>query len=139
VTRILAIDHGVRRIGVAVGDTETGMAFARAAIHRHGESADVHEIGRLASSEGVNRIVIGLPRNMDGSEGGQATVVRSFGARLAESVGLPVTYMDERLSSWAAEQELRGAGKAADRRSGALDSAAARLILQEYLDAKEDR
>jgi putative Holliday junction resolvase len=131
--RLIGLDHGSRRIGVAVGDTETCLAFARPALQRTNERADVLAIGELAQAEGAGAIVLGLPRNMDGSEGSQAAAARDFGEQLA-AIGLPVSYQDERLSTWQAVEQL-GPRRGRDRRSGELDSAAARVILQEYLDA----
>lgn len=134
-TRLIGVDHGSRRIGLAVGDTETGMAFARPALRRRGTDADLGSIAELARSEGTGRVVLGLPRNMDGSEGAQAAAARAFGERLA-AIGLEVTLVDERLTSWDARQRLGAGGRRPSRRSGEVDSAAARLILQEYLDAQ---
>ena len=81
VRRIIGLDHGSRRIGVAIGDTETGMAFARQAIKRRNLDHDLALIGELCAGEEVARIVVGLPLNMDGSEGEQAAAARSFGER----------------------------------------------------------
>ena len=134
-TRIIALDHGTRRIGVAIGDTETGMAFAREAIQRRSLDHDLALVGELCTTEGVERVVIGLPLNMDGSEGSQAELVRAFGARLG-GIGLVVDYEDERLSTWEAGEQMAGAGRRARRGSGELDSTAARVILQQYLDAR---
>jgi putative Holliday junction resolvase len=78
--------------------------------------------------------VVGLPLNMDGSEGAQAAAARAFGEAL-RGTGLAVVYEDERLTSWQARDEMRSRGRMPDRRSGEVDSAAARLILQQYLDA----
>jgi putative Holliday junction resolvase len=133
-TRVIGLDHGSRRVGVAVGDTETGMAFARPAIQRRAGSVDLDAIAALARHEGADRIVLGLPRNMDGSEGPQAAAARAFGERLV-GIGLAVAYVDERLTSWEAGERLVATGRKPSRSSGELDSAAARLILQEYLDA----
>jgi putative Holliday junction resolvase len=135
VSRIIGIDHGTRRIGVAIGDTETGMAFAREAIQRRSLDHDLALVGELCTTEGVERVVIGLPLNMDGSEGSQVELVRAFGDRLA-GIGLAVDYEDERLSSWEAGEQLAGAGRTVRRGSGELDSTAARVILQQYLDAR---
>jgi putative holliday junction resolvase len=135
VSTIIGLDHGARRIGVAVGDTETGMAFARPAIHRRSLAVDLHEVEQLAWSEGADLVVVGLPLNMDGSEGGQAAAARAFGDGLTEN-GLRVAYTDERLSSWEAGERLRASGRRPRRESGELDSTAARLILQQYLDAR---
>lgn len=136
--RILALDHGSRRIGVAIGDMETGMAFARTAIKRRSLDHDLALIGELCTDEGVERVVIGLPLHADGSEGEQAAAARAFGERLA-ATGLTVEYEDERPTSWAAGERLAEAGRRVERASGERDSAAARLILQQYLDARARR
>jgi putative Holliday junction resolvase len=135
VKRVIGLDHGTRRIGVAIGDTETGMAFAREAIQRRNLDHDLALVGELCTTEGVERVVIGLPLNMDGSEGPQAELVRAFGERLA-AIGLVVDYEDERLSTWEAGERLAGAGRKPRRGTGELDSTAARVILQQYLDAR---
>jgi len=133
VPRLVGLDHGSRRIGVAVGDTETGLAFARPALRRQNTKADIDAIAQIAIDEDAEAVVMGLPRNMDGSEGVQAAAARKFGERLS-AVGLVVDFQDERLTTWQAVEQL-GPRRGRDRRSGELDSAAARLILQEYLDA----
>jgi putative holliday junction resolvase len=135
VRKIVALDHGSRRIGIAVGDDETGMAFARPALRRRNEERDLAVIGELCTSEGADLIIIGLPLNMDGSEGAQAAAARAFGDRLV-GIGHEVAYEDERLTSWEAGERLAEAGRRARRGSGDLDSTAARLILQQYLDAR---
>jgi putative Holliday junction resolvase len=133
VTRILALDHGSRRVGVAIGETETGLAFARPALVRRGGERDVEAVAGMVSEEGVQTILVGLPLKMDGSEGHEAAAARAFGQRLAV-IGPEIVYVDERLSSWQAGEELQAAGRRPTRRSGELDSAAARLFLQQYLD-----
>lgn len=135
--RIVGLDHGAKRIGVAVGDTETGMAFARSAIKRRNLSHDLAMVGGLCSREGAGLVVVGLPLNMDGSEGDQAAVARAFGAAV-ERIGLKIAYEDERLTSWEAGRRLAEAGRRPRRGSGELDSTAARLILQQYLDRREE-
>jgi len=134
-TAILALDHGSRRIGVAIGDTGTGMAFARPAIRRRNEEHDLTVIGDLCRAEGVRLVILGLPRNMNGSEGPQAAAARLFGTGLVR-IGLEVVYEDERLTSWEAGERLAEAGRRPRRATGELDSTAARLILQQYLDAR---
>lgn len=134
-TRLIGLDHGSRRIGVAVGDTETGMAFERAAIRRRNLAADLAAIEKLAAAEAPGAVVIGLPINMDGSEGDQAASARRFGERLV-ALGMTIAYEDERLSSWEAGERLSEAGRRPRRESGELDSTAARVILQQYLDAR---
>ena len=121
---------------MAIGDTETGMAFARPAIRRRNLDHDLALVGELCTTEGAGLVVVGLPLNMDGSEGSQAAAARAFGAGLAAAIGLAVAYEDERLSSWQAAEELTADGRLRGRGSGELDSAAARVILQQYLDAR---
>jgi putative Holliday junction resolvase len=132
--RIIGLDHGSRRIGLAIADLETRLAFARPALQRTNLASDLEAIRRMADDEEANTLVVGLPRNMDGSEGPQAQAARAFGQRLAAG-GLDVVFQDERLTSWQAAEQL-GPRRGRERRSGELDSAAARLILQEYLDAQ---
>jgi putative pre-16S rRNA nuclease len=132
--RIIGVDHGSRRIGLAIGDLETRLAFSRPALQRTNLASDLETIRRMADDEGANTLVVGLPRNMDGSEGPQAQAARAFAQRLA-AAGLEVVFQDERLTSWQAAEQL-GPRRGRERRSGELDSAAARLILQEYLDAQ---
>jgi putative Holliday junction resolvase len=135
VSRVIGLDHGSRRIGVAIADLETGMAFARPAVLRRNLDHDLAVVHELCVSEGVQQVVIGLPLNMDGTEGAQAAAVRAFGDRLA-AIGLGVAYEDERLTSWEAGERLAEIGRRARRGSGELDSTAARVILQQYLDAR---
>ena len=133
-TRLIGLDHGSRRIGVAVADTQTGIAFARPALRTRSVAAAADGVQRIAEEEGATTVVIGLPYLTDGSEGQQAAVVRAFGERLRR-IGLEVLYEDERLSSWAAGEGISEQGRRPSRESGEVDSAAARLILQQYLDA----
>jgi putative Holliday junction resolvase len=133
--RLLAVDHGMRRMGIAVADTDTGIAYARPAL-RGREQA--RAVAALARAEGAQRIVVGLPLNMDGSEGPQAAAARNLGEQLA-AIGLEVVYVDERLSSFQAAERLAAAGRRPSRESGELDSAAATIILQQYLDTEESK
>jgi putative holliday junction resolvase len=135
VSAVIGLDHGSRRIGVAVGNEETGQAFPRPALLRRKVAADLEQIAALARAEGASRVVLGLPRNMDGSEGAQAAAARAFGAQLT-AIGLEVVFVDERLTTWQAGEHLAAAGRRPERGSGEKDSAAARLILQEWLDRR---
>lgn len=134
-TAVIALDHGSRRIGVAIGDTQTAMAFSRPAFQRRNEADDLAAIADFCRVEGARLVILGLPRNMNGSEGPQAAAARSFGAGLVR-IGLEVVYEDERLTSWEAGERLAEAGRRPRRATGELDSTAARLILQQYLDAR---
>ena len=132
-TRVIGLDHGARRIGVAVGDTESRMAFPREAIRRTSLAHDLERIERLGVEEATRLVVIGLPLLMDGSEGEEAARARAFGEAVA-GIGMRVAYEDERLTSWEAGQRIATGGRRPSRASGELDSTAARLILQQYLD-----
>jgi putative pre-16S rRNA nuclease len=134
VSRLVAFDHGTRRIGVAVADTEIGQAFSRPAIQA-ARDGDIGAVVELARAEQAERVIVGLPRNMDGSEGPQALAARRFGEELKRA-GLAVLFVDERLTSWEAGEQLGAKVARAGRKGGELDSAAARLILQDYLDAR---
>ncbi|HJT64428.1 MAG TPA: Holliday junction resolvase RuvX [Candidatus Limnocylindria bacterium] len=125
-SRVIGVDHGGRRVGLAVGDEETGMAFPRSTVPAGGA---VEEIVRLAAEEGAGRVVVGLPRNMDGTEGSQAAAARAFGQELM-AMGLDVSFSDERLTTWEAEERSRAADRS--HRANAIDSAAAALILEQY-------
>jgi len=134
VSRVIAFDHGTRRIGVAVADTETGQAFSHPAL-RMARGGEIGPVVAFARAEQAAHVIVGLPRNMDGSEGPQAKAARRFGDQLAEA-GLDVVYVDERLTSWEAGERFAAAGQRPQRKRGDIDSAAARLILQDYLDAR---
>ena len=97
----------------------------------------LHAIGETVAERGVTRIVVGLPRNMDGTEGPQAKEVRAFAAVLEERFGLPVELWDERLSSVRAEREMIDADLSRARRKKRRDVMAAQFILQNYLDARK--
>jgi putative Holliday junction resolvase len=132
--RLLAVDAGEERCGLAVCDDAGLIAVPLAIIERRGRALDrvAEDVAARARAEGVAGIVVGLPRNIDGSEGQQAVRARAFGRRLAATTGLPVIYQDERMSSFIAEQQMRAAGR---RRGTHVDDAAAAVILQSYLDA----
>jgi putative holliday junction resolvase len=132
---VIGLDHGSRRIGIAVGSEETGQAFPRPALMRRSVTKDLERIAAMARAEDTTHVVVGLPRNMDGSEGAQASAARAFGAELS-AIGLEVDFVDEQLTSWQAGDRLAAAGRRPERRTGEKDSAAACLILQEWLDRR---
>lgn len=124
--RILGIDLGERRIGIAISTPEGGLAVPLSILDATSDEADAQAIIEIAKAEGANRLVIGHPISMDGSIGPQAARVEAFAKRLEEINGLPVELCDERLST---AQALRTAkdGKP-------VDDIAASIILQSYLD-----
>jgi len=131
--RILGLDIGDRRIGVALSDEGRRIASPHSVYQRVGYGPDTRYFLGLAKEHGVAYIVSGLPYNMDGSLGPQADKVRAFCEQL-EAAGLEVRYMDERLSTRAAESALIAGGMRRDTRRETVDKVAAALILQSYLD-----
>lgn len=134
--RVVAIDPGERRVGVAVSDDEASIALPRPAIlvRTHAEAlAGIVEVARAAEAK---TIVLGLPIDMSGREGLAARKSRVLAAKL-EARGLSVVLWDERGSSVAASRDLRRSGLNAKEQRGKVDSAAACLLLQSYLDAGE--
>jgi putative holliday junction resolvase len=134
--RLLGLDVGDRRIGVAVSD-ETGLlASPVATLERVGPRKDLQAIAALVREHGAAAIVLGLPRNMDGSIGAQAEKVRRLGEALAPVARVPIHFWDERLTTVEAEQILIERDVSWQRRKGLVDQVAAVLILQGYLDAQ---
>ncbi len=131
--RILAIDPGERRLGVAVSDPTGIIAVPVEVIQRRGWAKDLARLRHLMEIYQVTEIVVGLPLTESGTVGPQARVAARFAERLRASLAVPVTEVDERYSTVAAERSLResGAGRAARRRR---DAVAAALILQPMLD-----
>ena len=132
--RILGLDVGDRRIGVAVSDEMRLIASPHSVYTRVGYGPDVKHMQQLCRETGAALIVCGLPRNMDGSEGFQAEKVKAFAQKLTES-GLTVAFQDERLSTVSAHQALIEGGMRREERKGTVDKVAAAVILQTYLDS----
>jgi putative Holliday junction resolvase len=128
----MGVDPGTRRIGVAVSD-ELGM-LARGVATLAATGAEVEELAALARSLEVERIVVGLPRHMNGSEGERAMAARQLAENLASRTGLPVILWDERLTTKGAERMLIAADLPRARRRRIIDQQAAQWILQSYLD-----
>ncbi len=134
--RILGIDYGVKRIGVATADTRARIATPMTTVDgRNDVTRDARNVADLSPDEPIEAFVVGLPLNMDGTEGPQAELTRRFVAELERLSGLPVHLHDERLSSCAAEDVLNEAALRGRRRKGVIDRIAAQKILQAYLDA----
>ena len=135
--RYLGIDLGRARIGLAVADDVLRSARPLRAVERHGEAADLRAIGEVAEDFEVTRAVVGLPLNMDGTEGPSARLARAFAPRLSEALGVPVELFDERLSTFEAEDRLRARGVSARDQKGLVDAEAAAVILQGWLDGRD--
>ena len=137
--RILALDPGTRRIGVALSDPSATIATPLETITAVGGRRAVEQVAALCRRHDVALVVVGWPRNMDGSRGPAAERAEAFAARLRETVPVPVELWDERLSTVAAERTLIEAGARRERRRETRDRVAASLILQGYLDARRTR
>lgn len=133
--RTMGLDLGTRTIGVAVSDELGLTAQAVTTIRRRSSSADLSELNRLADALEVERWVVGLPLNMNGTEGPRAAQARDFGAVLAKNSGRPVEFWDERLSTKEAERALLEADLSRSKRRAVIDRVAAVIILQGWLDS----
>lgn len=133
----LGVDWGRRRVGVAVSDELGRMAHPLVTLEPKSLAGLVQSLVDLARERGATAVVLGLPKHMNGSEGESAGAVRKFAVEL-EAAGLPVTFWDERLSSWEATGRLREGG-ASSREKGRVDRAAAALLLQSFLDHERGR
>ncbi len=132
--RYLAIDYGTKRTGLAVCDAGETIASPLAVVQ--GRKNLIERIKRVIVSEEIGAVVLGLPLNMDGSEGPQAKLVRAFAKELAGHISIPIHLQDERLSSFEAEQKLQDIGLSRGKRRERLDALAAADILQTFLDQK---
>jgi putative Holliday junction resolvase len=132
--RTLGVDLGRVRIGLALADDLLGAARPLRTIVRRDERTDLEAIALLARDYEVARAVLGLPLNMDGSEGPSARLARAFQPRLAAALGVPVELFDERLSSFEAETRLRDRGISSKDWRAMVDAEAAAVILQGWLD-----
>lgn len=130
--RILGIDHGDVRIGIAMSDETAFLASPLTTVQNGKGAAD--EIAALVEEHGVETIVIGLPLNMDGSAGSAVEKVRKFIAKLSGKTTVPIIESDERLTTVTAHHNLREAGLDGKQRKGVVDMAAAQVILQDWLD-----
>ncbi len=132
--RYLGVDVGKARIGLALADDVLRTARPLRTVARRDEAATFADIGETAREYEVTRLVVGLPLNMDGTEGPAARHARGFAAKLSAALGLPATLQDERLSTFEAERRLRERGVSGKDVRAQVDAEAAAVILQEWLD-----
>jgi putative Holliday junction resolvase len=141
VPRILGIDYGERRIGLALSDpTATIARPLPTLVRRRGKRPPVQAVADIAREHEAAEVVVGLPLTLEGEESEWTTEVRAFGDALARRAGIPVQYLDERFTSARAERAVRSLGlrKAQREEKGRVDAAAATLILQAFLDRREN-
>lgn len=137
--RILSLDVGERRIGIAISDETQTLARSLTVLHRHSKNQDFAALVRLVREQAVMAIVIGLPLSLDGTEGQQARYIRRYAATLAEALGaqgleMPMIFHDESLSTITATEVMIASGRKRRARRHHIDAVAAAVILQDYLD-----
>jgi putative Holliday junction resolvase len=135
--RILALDIGKKRIGLAATDPLGIIVQGLPTYNRTRVREDIEHLANLCAELDVAQLLIGRPVHMSGDESPMSRYTAEFADRLAERTGIPVEFIDERLTSFEAEQMLRESGRSTDRKSGNVDRMAAILMLQEYLDRTE--
>lgn len=144
--RVLGVDLGSRRIGLAISDVDASFAFPLEAIESAGITRDIEALRVLIAERDIERVVVGLPLHMDGRAGAEAERARQFAGALADAAGLSVELLDERWTTAQAERALQDGGKRRRarreaRKSGELDSMAASILLRTWLEreAREER
>jgi putative holliday junction resolvase len=134
-TRLLGVDYGSVRIGLAVTDPDRRIASPLTTYERKGTEADAPYFKKLVEQEQIGLIVVGLPIHLSGQEGEKAKEAREFGQWLGQVTGLPIVFWDERFTTVEAEGHLLSAGLTRKRRRKRRDRVAAQILLQTYLDA----
>ena len=131
--RIMGVDYGDARTGIAMSDLLCSIVGSTTVIHSRRDDKTIAEIQKLIAQNGVTEIVVGLPRNMNGTEGPRAEVCKAFAGQLKEATGLPVTMWDERRTTVEAHNILSAHNYHGQKRKNTVDAVAASLILEGYL------
>ena len=134
--RVLAIDYGTQRIGLALSDPTGTLARPLPFLNAKGEAKLAREIASFAAKEQVELILLGLPKHMNGELGETAAKVQTFATALGQATKIALKLVDERLSTVQASRQLREAGKDARAQKGHIDSESAAVLLQSWLDAR---
>ena len=132
--KYLGVDYGDKRTGLAECDVSGLLASGIGTISEGGMRKTAERVAREAESRGCKKIVVGLPKNMDGTEGFRAEAVRAFGDILASITDIPVEYYDERMSTMEAYRFLDGSETYGKKRREVIDTLSAQIILQNYID-----
>jgi putative holliday junction resolvase len=135
VTRLLGVDFGTVRVGLAVTDPDRKIASPLATFTRRSLGSDAEYFKRLVEKEEIGGLVVGLPIHCDGREGQKAVEARAYGQWLQQTTGLPVTFWDERFTTVEAEGFMLEAGLTSKRRKERRDRLAAQIMLQAFLEA----
>jgi putative Holliday junction resolvase len=133
VMRVMAVDYGDARTGIAISDLLCSIVGSATVIHSRNRDKTIDQIVDMVQEKGVEEIVVGLPRNMDGSEGARASLCRAFAQALEEASGLPVKLWDERRTTVEAHNILSEHNYHGKKRKNTVDAVAAALILEGYL------
>ena len=133
--KIMALDYGDARTGVAISDLMCSIVGSTCVIPSRNTEKAIADIVKLAKDNSVGQIVVGLPKNMDGTEGVRAELCREFAARIGEVTGLPVTMWDERRTTVEAHNILSQQNYHGKKRKNTVDAVAASLILEGYLNS----
>ena len=132
--KYLGVDYGDKRTGLAECDVSGLLASGIGTISEGGMRNTAERVAHEAESRGCKKIIVGLPKNMDGTEGFRAEAVRAFGEILTSLTAIPVEYYDERMSTMQAYRFLDGAGTFGKKRKAVIDTLSAEIILQNYID-----
>ena len=137
-TKYLSLDLGEKRIGIALSDELKIIAQAHTVISRTSRANDFNEIGKIVAAQAVEKIIVGLPLSLDGSEGSMARWARDYGTDLGHKLNIPVTFWDESFTSESAASALSQAGYSRKKMKPKIDAVAAAIILQSYLEAERE-
>jgi putative Holliday junction resolvase len=135
--RIMGLDIGDKRIGVALSDPEEILASPHSTINRENDESAIKSILEIAGQFNVQCIVVGVPYSLNGSIGQQAASIMAFIEKISQNTGIPVELQDERLSTVATENMLKEAGRRREKLKERRDSAAAAFILQGFMDSRK--
>jgi len=134
--RVMGLDYGDRRIGVAVSDELRWTAQGLTVVEKRRDGGELDKIAEIAKEHDVSEVVVGLPKNMNGTIGPRGEICQDFASQVKQKLGIPVHLWDERLTTVAAERTLAEAEIGLKKRKQVVDKMAATLILQNYLDSK---
>lgn len=134
--KVLALDVGEKRVGIATSDALGVGIWPQKTFQRQGTSSDFVKLAEIIQEQEAQLVVVGLPLNMNGSEGPQAKKVRQFISHLQKEILIPIEFSDERLTSWEAESRLAGQSIKGKKKKEEVDAMAACLILEDYLRSK---
>lgn len=137
--KVLAIDLGEKRIGLAISDETRTIAAGYDVMSRKSRKEDLERYAEIIAAEAITLIVMGLPITLSGEEGQRAAWVRDYSAELSKNIAVPLEFWDERFSTKQAEASLHARGKRGKSVKERVDAVAAAFILQDYLDAHADR